>query len=323
MRHARLRWWILGMLCLVAGSLVAAGVAEAAGKLKVGQVYVWLGDLPQYVAQEKGFYKAKGLDVELITFRGGGEVASALVGGTVDIAIGALDHVIKMQEKGLDAAAFLVIQEKLGFTMFAKTGAGIKTMSDLKGKVLATSAPGSSADNYMRYLLAKSGLDPVKDVTIIAGGGNEGRVAALKQGSALAAAVTEPATSIILAEGIGEILHRGTDWEYPFNVAIAKKEFLAKNRDTVKAFVQATLEGARHVRANPAEAEEVALKIFSKGDPKIIRQAVRNYLPTFSETGMITEKAAQFVIGMLLEAKAIKQPVPVASFADNSFLPKR
>ena len=322
MRTGRSASWIVGVVCLGVASVMAAGVAQAAGKLTVGQVYVWLGDLPQYVAQEKGLYKAKGLDVELITFRGGGDVANALVGGTVDIAIGALDHVIKMQEKGLEAAAFLVIQDKLGFTMFAKKGAGIKTMSDLKGKVLATSAPGSSADNYMRYLLAKAGLDPVKDVTIIAGGGNEGRVAALKQGSALAAAVTEPATSIILAEGIGEVLHRGTEWDYPFNVAIAKKEFLAKNRDTVKAFVEATLEGARRARANPAEAEEVALKIFAKGDPAIIRQAVRNYLPTFSENGMLTEKAAQFVIGMLLEAKVIKQAVPVASFADSSFLPK-
>jgi NitT/TauT family transport system substrate-binding protein len=303
--------------------MAGAGEAEAAGKLKVGQVYVWLGDIPQYVAQEKGFYKAKGLDVELTTFRGGGEVANALVGGTVDIAIGALDHVIKMQEKGLDAAAFLVIQDKLGFTMFAKKGAGIKAVGDLKGKVLVTSAPGSSADNYMRYLLAKGGLDPLKDVTIIAGGGNEGRVAALKQGSALAAAVTEPATSIILAEGIGDVLHRGTDWDYPFNVAIAKKEFLAKNRDTIKAFVEATLEGVRFSRANPEQAEEVALKIFAKGDPKIIRQAVRNYLPTFSESGVAGEQSVKFVTDLLLEAKVIKRAVPMSSFWDPSFLPKR
>ena len=321
--HSRNRCWGWA-LALLAGAFVLGAVAPAAAgeKLRVGQVYVWLGDIPLYVAQEKGFYKAKGANVDLITFRGGGEVANALVGGSVDVAIGALDHAIKMREKGLDVAVVLVIQEKLGFTMFGSKAAGIKAIGDLKGKILSTSAPGSAADNYMRFLLAKSGLDPLKDVTIVAGGGNEGRVAALKQGAAAGGAVTEPATSLILNEGFGVLLHDGTQWDYPFNVAIVKRDFLAKNRDHVKAFVEATLEASRFSKANPGQAEEVALKIFAKGDPTVIRRATRNYLPTFSETGMLTEKGVAFVNELLIATKAIKEPVPIAGLADNSLLPK-
>ena len=311
---------LVGALVVAAAGL--AGPAEAGEKLRVGQVYVWLGDIPQYVAQEKGFYKAKGVNVDLITFRGGGEVANALVGGSVDVAIGALDHAIKMREKGLDVAVVLVIQEKLGFTMFGRKASGIKSIADLKGKVLSTSAPGSAADNYMRFLLVKNGLDPQKDVTIVAGGGNEGRIAALKQGAAVGGAVTEPATSLILSEGFAEVLHDGTQWDYPFNVAIVKREFLAKHRDMVKGFVEATLEGSRFSRANPGQAEEVALKVFGKGDPKIIRQATRNYLPTFSETGLLTEKGVNFVNELLIATKAIKETVPLSALADDSLLPK-
>lgn len=312
-------------VALIAG-IVAWGVAAptgAAEKLRVGQVYVWLGDIPLYVAQEKGFYKAKGVDADLITFRGGGEVANALVGGSVDIAIGAIDHAIKMREKGLDVSAVLVIQEKLGFTMFARKGAGIKTVADLKGKVLSTSAPGSASDNYMRYLLVTNGLDPLKDVTIVAGGGNEGRIAALKQGSAAGGAVTEPATSLILSEGIGEVLHDGTKWDYPFNVAIVKRDFLAKNREAVRAFVEATLEGSRYTRARPDEAEALALKLFAKGDPKMIRQAARNYLPTFSETGLVSDQSLKFAMDLLLATKAIKESVPASALVDHSLLPRR
>jgi NitT/TauT family transport system substrate-binding protein len=314
---------------VVGGSMAVAGLAGlaprgagAAEKLKVGMVYVWLGDIPQYVAQEKGFYKAKGVDADLMTFRGGGEVANALVGGSVDVAIGAIDHAIKMEAKGLDVAVVLVIQDKLGFTMFTSKAAGVKELRDLKGKVLSTSAPGSAADNYMRYLLAQHGLDPLKDVTIVAGGGNEGRVAALKKGSAAAAAVTEPATSLVLGEGFGEILHRGTELDYPFNVVIVKKDFLDKNRDRLRAFVEATLQGARHSRANPAEAEEIAVKLFGKGDPDVIRRATRNYLPTFSETGRVTDKAYQFATELLIASKAIEAPVPAARVVDHSLLPK-
>lgn len=310
---------------LLAGILAwgIAAQAVAAEKLRVGMVYVWLGDMPQYVAREKGFYKAKGVDADLITFRGGGEVANALAGGSVDIAIGAIDHAIKMREKGLDVSTVLVIQDKLGFTMFGSKAAGSKTIADLKGKVLSTSAPGSASDNYMRYLLAKNGLDPLKDVTIVAGGGNEGRIAALKQGTAAGGAVTEPATSLILSEGFGTVLHDGTQWDYPFNVAIAKRDFLARNGDAVRAFVDATLEGSRYARAHPEEAEAVALKLFGKGDPKIIRQATRNYLPTFSETGLVSDQSLKFAMDLLLTAKVIKEPVPSSPLVDHSLLPRR
>lgn len=318
------RWLRIGlMVALIAGLVVgvAWGPAAAAEKLRVGEVYVWLGDIPLYVAETKGFYKQRGLDVDLIAFKGGGELASALVGGSVDIAIGAVDHAMKMKEKGLDVAVVLVIQEKLGFTMMAGKGSGVKSVKDLKGKVLATSAPGSSADNYMRYLVVTAGLDHRKDVTIVAVGG-PARIVALKQGSAAAAAVTEPSTTTILEEGIGEILHRGTEWDYPFNVAIVKKDFLKKNRAAVQAFVEATLEAARYARANPNEAAAIGVEKFSKSDPKIIRQAVLNYLPTFSETGVLSEETMAFVSKILMTAGVLKEPVTAASLADPELPPR-
>jgi NitT/TauT family transport system substrate-binding protein len=316
--------WRIVIAVVILGVMALGGAlpGQAAGKLRVGQTYVWLGDLPLYIAQEKGFYKKHDVDVDFITFRGGGELASALVGGSVDVAVAALDHAIKMREKGLDVVGVLVIQDKLGFTMFARKGAGIKTVADLKGKVLGTSAPGSASDNYMRYLVAKAGLDPVKDVTLVASG-NEGRIAALKQGAVQGAAFSEPGTSVVLSEGFGEVLHDGTQWEYPFTVAMVKRDVLAKNREAVKAFIEATLEGARLIRANPAEAEAVAVKLFGKADPNVIRQATRNYFPTFSQTGAFSEKSVKFAMELLVDTKTIKEPVPIAPLLDQSLLPKR
>jgi len=313
---------IAAVVILLVAALTAPLPGYTASRLRVGQVYVWLGDLPQYIAQEKGFYKKHDVEIDFITFRGGGELASALVGGSVDVAVASLDHAIKMREKGLDVVSVLVTQDKLGFTMFARKGSGIKTVADLKGKVLGTSAPGSASDNYMRYLVAKAGLDPIKDVTLIASG-NEGRVAALKQGTVQAAAFSEPATSLVLNEGFGEVLHDGTQWEYPFTVVMVKRDVLAKNRDAIKAFVEATLEGARLARANPAEAEAVAVKLFGKADPQMIRRATRNYLPTFSETGAFSEKSVKFAMEVLIDTKTIKEAVPIAPLLDQSLLPKR
>lgn len=299
----------------------SAAPADAGGKLRVGQTYVWLGDLPLYLAQDKGLYKKHDVEVEFTPFRGGGELASALVSGSVDVAVAALDHAIKMREKGLDVVGVLVIQDRLGFTMFARKGAGIKTVGDLKGKVLGTSAPGSASDNYMRYLVAKAGLDPVKDVTLVASG-NEGRIAALKQGSVQGAAFSEPGVSVVLNEGYGEVLHEGAQWEYPFTVAMVKRDVLARNREAVKAFIEATLEAARFVRANPAEAEAAAVKLFGKADPAVIRRATRNYLPTFSQTGAFSEKSVKFAMELLVDTKTIKEPVPIAPLLDQSLLPK-
>lgn len=312
---------ILAVAGVLLAALGAAVPAQAAGKLRVGQTYVWLGDLPLYIAQERGLYKKHDVDVDFVTFRGGGELASALVGGSVDVAVAALDHAIKMREKGLDVVGVLVVQDKLGFTMFARKGAGIKTVADLKGKVLGTSAPGSASDNYMRYLVAKAGLDPVKDVTLVASG-NEGRIAALKQGSAQGAAFSEPGTSVVLSEGFGEVLHDGSQWEYPFTVAMIKREVLGRQREAVRAFIAATLEAARLARANPAEAEAVAVKLFGKADPNVIRQATRNYLPTFSQTGAFSDKSVKFAMELLVDTKTIKEPIPIAPLLDQSLLPR-
>jgi len=310
---------LLAAFLLTGTVTFAVDDVRAQEKLKVGEVYVWLGDLPLYVAQDKGLYAKHGVEVEFFPFRGGGELATALASGSVDVAVGSVDHAIKMRDKGLDAKIVQVVQERFGLTLLKPTG-GVGSIKELKGKVLATAAKGSAADNYMRYLMLQHGLDIDRDATIIAAGGNDGRVAALKQKSVAAAAVSEPATAIVLKEGFGEVLHDGTAWEYPFNVVIVKRDILERRAAAIRAFVSATLEGARLSRSTPEEAERVALKWFPSSDTEVIRQATRNYLPTFSTTGLLTEKGTAFAMELLLATKAIDRSVPLGELADHRFL---
>ena len=67
--------------------------------------------LPLTIAERQGYFKAEGLDVEILDFPGGARALQALVGGSVDVVSGAYEHTITQQAKGQNIEA-LVLQGK-------------------------------------------------------------------------------------------------------------------------------------------------------------------------------------------------------------------
>src|SRR3954452_18007697 len=67
--------------------------------------------LPLTIAERQGYFKAEGLDVEILDFPGGAKALQALIGGSVDVVSGAYEHTITQQAKGQNIEA-LVLQGK-------------------------------------------------------------------------------------------------------------------------------------------------------------------------------------------------------------------
>ena len=113
--------------------------------------------LPLTVAEQKGFFKDEGLDVEIVDFAGGAKALQAVVGGSADVVSGAFEHNINMQAKGQSMRAF-VLQGRAPQIVLAvstKTMPNFKSVADLKGKKIGVSAPGSSTNIMANYVLAK------------------------------------------------------------------------------------------------------------------------------------------------------------------------
>src|SRR5512136_2180276 len=102
--------------------------------------------LPLTIAERQGYFKAEGLDVEILDFPGGARALQALLGGSVDVVSGAYEHTISQQAKG-QAIEALVLQGKnagIVLGMPKAKAASYKSGADLKGLKIGVTAPGSS-----------------------------------------------------------------------------------------------------------------------------------------------------------------------------------
>ena len=155
--------------------------------------------LPLTIAETQGYFKDEGLDVTIADFAGGSRALQALVGGSADIASGAFEHTINMQVKGQRLRAF-VLQGRAPQIVLGvnpKTMPNYKTPSDLKGKKLGVTAPGSSTQVLANFVLAKAGLKP-SDVSIIGVGAGNGAVAAMRAGQIDAISNLDPVITLLL-----------------------------------------------------------------------------------------------------------------------------
>src|SRR5947209_7418908 len=118
--------------------------------------------LPTVLAQQLGEYEKAGLEVAFINFKGGSQALTAVLGGSADVVSGYYDHCVNLAAKNQALQAFVTYDRFPGLVLVVspkQTGA-ISSVKDLAGKKVGVSAPGSSTDFFLKYLLSKNGLAP-------------------------------------------------------------------------------------------------------------------------------------------------------------------
>ena len=148
----------LGALALMTGA------ATAQSKQKVSIAVGGAGCLcylPTVLAKQLGEFDKAGLDIELINFKGGSDALKAVIGGSADVVSGYYDHCVNLAAKGQSLQSFVVYDRYPGMVLaVSPENKDIKSIKDLAGKAVGVSAPGSSTDFFLKYLLAKNGMDP-------------------------------------------------------------------------------------------------------------------------------------------------------------------
>src|SRR3954451_18305118 len=158
--------------------------------------------LPLTIAERLGHFKEQGLDVTINDFRGGAQSLQALAGGSVDVVTGAYEHTIRMQAKGQDVRALIELGRFPGIVLGIRKDRAnaYKSPADLKGMKIGVSAPGSSTNFFVMYLLAKAGLKPT-DASYIGVGIGPSAVAAIKKGELDALSNLDPVMTKLEQDG--------------------------------------------------------------------------------------------------------------------------
>src|SRR5690606_2579382 len=185
-------------------SALAQGIEKKKVTIAVGGKNLFYY-LPLTIAEQLGYFKEEGLDVDIVDFAGGSAALRAVVGGSADVVSGAYEHTINLQSKGQEFTAF-VLQGRAPQIVLAvstKTMPDYKTIADLKGKKIGVTAPGSSTNMMANFVLAKGGLKP-SDVSFIGVGGGKGALSAVQSGQIDAIANLDQVMSMLQPEGAME-----------------------------------------------------------------------------------------------------------------------
>ncbi|HZS82963.1 MAG TPA: ABC transporter substrate-binding protein [Stellaceae bacterium] len=303
---------------LAAALLVAAGAAlpaRAAEKVKIavgGESCVCY--LPTILTRELGYYKEAGLDVELIDFKGGSTALTAVLGGSADVVSGFYDHTVELAAKH-KAMQSIVIFDKLPglvLTVSPKETANIKTLADLVGKHVGVSAPGSSTDFFLKYLLRKNGLDPNK-VAVVGIGNGAPSIAAMEQDQVQAGVLVEPAVTELQSRHPDLRILSDTRTEaetqkvfggdYPAGALYTQTSWVEAHKDAAQRLADAIVHTLVWIKGHtPEEIMAKMPKAFTSSDPKTYLAALKNMLPTYSTTGLMDPKGAEAVLAVFSES---------------------
>src|SRR5690349_5609998 len=154
--------------------------------------------LPTVLAKQLGEYDKAGLSVELVDLKGGSDALKAVLGGSADVVSGYFDHCVNLAAKKQELQAFVVYDRYPGLVLVVAPSRtnDIKSVKDLAGKKVGVSAPGSSTDFFLKYMLKKNGVDPTSAAVIGVGLGATA-VAAMEQGQLDAAVMLDPSVTVL------------------------------------------------------------------------------------------------------------------------------
>ncbi len=233
--------------------------------------------LPLSIAEQLGYFKDEGLNVKIVDFQGGSRSLQAVVGGSADVVSGAFEHTISMQAKKQPMTAF-VLQGRapqLALVVSNKTMKDYKQLSDLKGKKVGVTAPGSSSQMVANFILKKGGLGP-KDVAFIGVGSSSGAVSAIRSGQIDALINLDPVITILLKNGDAKLVadtrkvkesesfFGGT---MPAGCLYAPVSFIEKNPQTVQALTNAIVRADEWLsKATPEEVAKVVPASYLMGN---------------------------------------------------------
>ena len=140
---------------------IASPVRAQLKKVRFSVSAASIAEVPFRIAHVKGFYRDEGLDVEVIMIRGAVGM-QALLGGSVDYTSSS-GSTIAAAVRGIPVKLVFIASAKPQFDLVVQPQ--IRTVQDLKGKVVGISSRGGAVDLLMQLLLQKNGLVPNKDVT--------------------------------------------------------------------------------------------------------------------------------------------------------------
>jgi ABC-type nitrate/sulfonate/bicarbonate transport system substrate-binding protein len=294
-------------------------------KVRIGLSSISATNGSVWVAEEKGFFKKYGADVEVVIIGGGGaRTVSSLMAGDIQFSVGGGEGSIRSQLKGVETVIVASTFTKGLQRIYARPE--IKTYQELKGKKIAITQFGSAGHLALLLMLKKWNMraDQVQIVTL---GSSPAMLIGLDKGSADAAVLTIPTFFLADEKGyrtIGDAANM--DIAYLQNTLESTRGFLRNNRDRAIRFMKGYVEGIAYFKKNRRESIDVMrkkLRIQSEQerDSKYLELSYNLLASTFyNEVPYPSLRGVQTILDKIGEEEPKVKERDAKSFVDDSFI---
>lgn len=308
-------FWVL------ASAIIAATCANAQGTAPTERIVVSypsksITNFPILeTARQKGFFQREGLQVNLVYIRGGLDIKTLLT-NDADFAMGSTTAVTAF-------VAGAPVRVVLSYNAYVDQGlyaqAKYHRISDLKGQPIGSLNPGGLVDTMVRRILVKNGLQPERDVNILAMGGTPERFAALRAGAIAATMLSSPFNFLADKEGFSKLAVTRDYVDVPGTAVVVTAEKIKKQPAMIKRFMRASLRAMKYIRDNRTDTTQLLAREFAM-DQEVAGLAYRQLLELLSPDGRNRVSGYQLLVDFARAAQKIDRPVNAALFVDESLL---
>ncbi|WP_211751803.1 ABC transporter substrate-binding protein [Paenibacillus dakarensis] len=327
---------LIAMLAVTAcGNEAKQGNGDSAGEegkaqkdFVVGYLNV-MDDAQAMLAYEAKLYEKHGLNVKMQQFKSGTDLIKAMVGKQVDAGVLGFTNAVSWASKG--AGVKVVGGAQLGFhSILVKDGSPVTSVSDLKGKKLASQGQGSTADIVLNGVVLKEAGLTSKDVQMVYVDPGQS-IQSLASGAVDAAFVFEPYDSIATHTlGAKQIYEIGKVWPFPCMVVITTEDNLKNNREAVDQMLDAQKEAIEMLQQDPKKSAGLIMKHFVDSDTMtshhggtvesldVIKQAIETQVFNWEITPDEVSRM-QEISDMMKEQGVLEKDVSVEDIIDLSW----
>ncbi len=307
-------WLVLAVTCAVFGGASQSTAGETP-VLRANYAAFSGAFAPLWIAADRNLFSKYGLNVDL-RYIAPATATQALIGKNLEV-INPGGEIVEAGLTGEPVVYIAGILNRAVMSIYAKPE--IKSLADLKGKVLAVTVPGATTDFAARLLLQQARLIPGKDVKLLYLKGMVEILAGINQGNADAGIFTSPTTLKAQHAGLKELVNV-TEQNIPMiHAALAStKDYMKANPDNVRRFLQAYLEGIKVARTDAEYAKQVIGKYTKTTDVNDLENSYQTFLPAWERLPLVPAAAVQTMLNFATHpgAKAAKPE----TFIDNSIL---
>lgn len=308
------RMLALALLCLGLGASAAEKITIMVGGIDK-LIY-----LPAKLAEELGYLRETGLDIELQSEPAGSNAETEMLSGVAHGVIGFYDHTVSLQARGQGVQSVVQFSHAPGEAILVSQASGIKTVADFKGRALGVTGLGSSTYQLMRYIASQAGLKPA-DYRLVPVGAGSSFISAMAKGKIDAGMTTEPTISSLLSTNsatvlvdlrTGETTRAALGGSYPGACLYMPTAWIGRHKEEVRKIAGAFLKTLQYIRTH--SGEEIAARMpkeFHGVDRQTYVQAIEDGKQMFTADGIMPVDGPATVLKVLSVSDISLQGRPI------------